>query len=190
MGKDMRRAPFMGAITAALIVTGCSAGVAGSPAPSNPPVTPGPPAAEPAMPGTRSIDMTTFDFCTAISPAQAQSLEVKGPRPGTSPSGTRSCVWTHYLSEPVGSYLVSGGNIGIDAMNAVGGEFMVGRYRAVIARSSITDFEKECSILLDVRPGQSLQVSFTYSGSQRMTHDLACQKARPVAEMVVQNLGP
>jgi hypothetical protein len=74
-------------------------------------------------------------------------------------------------------------------VNAVGEPFQIGRYKAVIARSRSANFETVCQIAVGVQPSQILQVNYGYDGStQRMTHDLACQKAKPVAAMVIKNL--
>jgi hypothetical protein len=94
------------------------------------------------------------------------------------------------LEEPIESYLIDGSaSIGIDSIDAIGEPFSVGRYAAVFAQGQFADLERSCAIFIEVRPGQTLHVDYGYDGvAKHMTHDLACQKAKPVAEMVVANL--
>ena len=136
------------------------------------------------------IDLAGFDPCVSITPEQAKTLGLNGPKPQASTGSAKSCNWTHFLAEPIESFFVEGNDRrGIESMNSTGSLFKVGRFDAVDTRSSIVDDDKACGIAIAVRPGQVLLVSYVYSGSiQRMTHDLACEKAKPVAAMVVANL--
>lgn len=136
------------------------------------------------------IDITTFDPCTAITQDQAAELGVSGPRSGTTAANERSCVWSHDRSEPKEFYLVSGSDkFGIDRIRSEGPRFFVGRYEAVDGRGRTRDPELECVIFVAVRSDQILQVAYAYEGTtEPMNHDLACAKARPVAELVVANL--
>ncbi|MDN5860688.1 MAG: DUF3558 domain-containing protein [Pseudonocardia sp.] len=138
------------------------------------------------------LDMgPSFDPCTAITSEQATRLGVGDPRHNTSSSGTRACIWSHFLSEPEELYLVAGRNDhGLEYINPVGAPFTVGRFPAVVGRNvDPAEFDRACSIFIGVRTGQGLQVAYRYEGTtMRMTHDLACAKARPVAELVIANL--
>ncbi|SHK81648.1 Protein of unknown function [Pseudonocardia thermophila] len=133
--------------------------------------------------------MDEFDPCSALTQAQAGQLGVGSPRPGTSSEGTRSCIWAHYEFEPRETFYVDATDlIGIESIDTVGEPFRVGPFTAVNARGRLQNFERSCSIVLSVRPGQILQVNYGYHGARPMTHDQACRRALEAAQMVVENL--
>lgn len=170
-----------------LVVAGCAAPITGQPNGSaSSSQTAGPTTSGESV----GIDVVDLDPCAAIRPEQAKALGVGAPKSGVSSRGTKSCRWSHFQSEPIESYYVdSSDRLGIGSINAVGEPFTVGRYKAVIGRSQSAGFETVCQIAIDVHPGQILQVNYGYEGTtQRMTHDLACEKAKPVAAMVIANL--
>jgi hypothetical protein len=136
------------------------------------------------------INMSGFDPCQALTREQAATLGLDGPKPGSPSRGERTCIWSHFRSEPIESYLVDGSDqLGIDSLDAIGEPFKIGKYTAIVARGKYGDIEKSCAVIVEVRPGQALHINYGYEGfTERMTHDLACQKAKPVAAMVVANL--
>lgn len=172
-----------------VVLAGCGGPVSGEPV-AGAPVSTGPPSTSVTGRVGDGLNMSDFDPCTAIKKDQASDLGLDGPKSGISSQGTKSCTWSHFKAEPIESYYVdSSDSLGIDSINGVGQSFNVGRYKAVIGRSQSASFESTCGIFIDVHPGQVLQVNYAYDGStQRMTHDLACQKAKPVAAMVIANL--
>ena len=98
-----------------------------------------------------------------------------------------------YMSEPKEAYLVGGrDDRGIKNINAEGRRSPSARFTAVVGRTGRPVAGRSnatgCSIFMEVHPDQGLQVNYSYEGAQPMTHELACSKARPVAEMVIANL--
>lgn len=182
----MRRAVAGLVVSTVVLLAGCAAQVSGEAAPG------GSGSSSSAPAPRKELDMGPgFDPCAAITSEQADRLGVSLQGPGKSSTGTRSCQWARYMSEPKEAYLVAGrDDRGIKNINTVGAPFTVGRFTAVIGRTDVqAEFDRECSIFMEVRPDQGLQVTYNYEGtSGPMTHDLACSKARPVAEMVIANL--
>jgi hypothetical protein len=178
-----------GAILLVIVAAGCSSAVPGAPAPDRSDRATTASASPPARQGD-GIDMGRFDPCTALTAEQAATLGLDDPKPGSPSQGEKTCIWSHYLSEPIESYLIDGSaKVGIDSLAAIGGPFSIGGRKAIISRSEYGNLENSCAIVVEISPGQSLHINYGYEGStQPMTHDLACQKAKPVAEMVVANL--
>jgi len=49
--------------------------------------------------------------------------------------------------------------------------------------------ERDCIVNVDVAPSQAVQISYFYRGSTvPMNHEIACQKARNAAELVMQTI--
>lgn len=135
------------------------------------------------------VDLTGFDPCTALTPAQASELGVNGPFPSDPTSPVRSCLWDRRGAEPLESYYVEGDTLrSIDQLEPVGPRFKVGRFDAVVGKSALLDFEKTCLINIGVWPQQRLLVSYNYNGSRSMNHSIACKKALPAALMVIETI--
>jgi hypothetical protein len=173
----------LAAVLMAAVIGGCAGPVAGEPS-SAPGVKASP------QPASSGIDVTGLDPCTALTAEQATSLGVGGPKPGTTVTGYRYCLWSEAgRGSSFASYYVdSATDIGFERVIAAGPEFKIGRYRAVDAKGSLADFDNICQVAIDVHPGQLLQVNYGVRGGSPIGHAAACQKAIAAASIVVANL--
>jgi len=134
-----------------------------------------------------------IDPCGALTAAQVKSLNVT--RYGASkPRGTRGpgCDWDHSSSEPIEHY-----SVGINTHGGVEQVFAqpqlevttVAGFGAVQTPALYGTGRQDCVVNVDVAPSQAVQVGYFYNGATvPMTHEIACQKARHAAELVMQTI--
>jgi hypothetical protein len=182
VGTNVNVRQALCAALAVAVVGGCAGPVVGEPSPT--------PGTQEAAGRGSGIDVTGLDPCTALTAEQATSLGVGGPKAGTAVTGYKYCLWSGIgKGSSVASYYVdSATDIGFDRVVAAGSEFKIGRYRAVDAKGSLADFDNICQVMIDVHPGQLLQVNYSVREKIPIGHAAACQKAIVAASMVVANL--
>lgn len=171
----------------ACALAACATQVSGEPSSPASPSTAG---STSTSPDDHTLDLRGFDACTAITPQLAAELGVdEGPQP-LGGANNPACLWAHIASEPIENYFVdSSDSRDISVFPGRSPHFKVGRYDAVIDSSPESEFEKSCQVLIGIKANQVLQVAYSYDGSAlTMTHDLACKKAIPTAEMVIASL--
>lgn len=180
-------------ILAATTLMGCSGPVAGDASPS-PAGDRGEPSGPALPPRPQEIPVDDIDPCGLLTPDQVDLLGLHSAQfePATDEIGP-SCRWVHSPYEPIGAYLVA-----LDTDFGI--ETILGNSRGITTTSIAgfpaveTESEKlllpgtQCIVAIDVAPGQVLQLNYSYSGVLPTTRELACEKARPVAEMAMQNL--
>lgn len=169
-------------------------------------VTPGEPnrtlssaAAAPQLPPRPAeLRIDEVDPCTLLDPQQRQALGVDSPpRPGTGSSrGEPACHYDHEQSEPFYGFLMAvlpfeGAQVWLTGDRAAEARMIdpVAGYGAVEVRSpggaaAVTD----CSVIVDVAAGQSLDAYFESGASRAFTQDEQCARARQAAEAAMATL--
>lgn len=104
-----------------------------------------------------------------------------------------SCRWLHSPDEPVEAY-----RIALDSYSGIETSFTnsggirvitVAGYPALETESpALLRPDTQCIVVVDVAPGQALQVNYDYAGALPMTRERACDRARPAAEMAMRTL--
>lgn len=178
------------AVLILVALSGCSTSVPGRPTTSDDSSSATTSTAAQAATG---IDTRTVDPCTAFTDEQVKALNVDGPEPRSESGGKPACTWNHLDSEPIGGYYVDTSDTrdisSIEPYPAGARTFKVGPFDAITASAPLgADNEYGCRIVIGVRPGQALQVAYSYGGALSMTQAKACEFARPAAEMAVQTL--
>ena len=144
-------------------------------------------------PRPREIRIAGIDPCKTLSSPQLASLQV---RYSTTDEALNKrgpgCQWVHSPYEPVEAYTV--------AINTDGGvELAFGQpelqviaiagFGAVQTPGLYSSGKNDCIVEVDVAPLQAVQVGYFYNGSTvPMNHEIACQKARNAAELVMQTI--
>ena len=170
-----------------LVVTcvGCTSAVTGAPnADSDTP-------ALPQRPRELRIDGT--DPCRTLSASHLKTLKVQYFATDP-PDGTRGpgCEWVHSPSEPVETYSVdinTRGGVELALERPQLEVITVAGFGAVSTPALFSSGERDCIVNVDVAPSQAVQISYFYRGSTvPMNHEIACQKARNAAELVMQTI--
>jgi hypothetical protein len=173
------------ALLAAMAVTGCTATVDGDPAAG--------PTGSQLPPRPSEVKVEDLDPCALLTADQLDQLDVSGGRfKPADRRGPDSCSWDRSTREDgFRSYLV-----GIDP--TVGAELSlvpfavvttVTGFPAVLTHNQYRSYETQCIVILDVAPGQTVQVNYDYNGPRLpLTREETCGKAQQAAEMVMQNL--
>lgn len=165
-------------------------------------VTPGEPA-QPPPPATsapqlpprpQELRIDGVDPCTLLDPRQRQRLGVDGePRAGGGSSrGEPACSYRHLSAEPFYSVNIAtvpfeGAQVWLSGTRNVEARIIeVAGFGAVTTR--VTGGHSDCSVIVDVAEGQSLDVLFTGDGAGSFTSDEMCEKARLAAETATRTL--
>ena len=141
------------------------------------------------------IRVDGIDPCTLLTREQLDQLGVSGGElQARGPAGVpTACAWNRSTREDgFQSYLV-----GIDPAVEVGRSHVVSfavvttvvDFPAILTHNECRTFEMQCIVVLDVAPGQTVQVNYDYNGPRLpLTREETCGKAQQAAEMVMQNL--
>jgi hypothetical protein len=173
----------------AMLAVGCAPTTAKVDQPQ-PTAQPGPPLA----PRPFELHVDHMDPCATLTLAQLASLALhfQDAEPADA-NGGPTCFWAHTPEEPVEGYSIrlntSGGveqtfgnPRGVSATTVAG-------FPAVETQNYQAPRDTTCIVGVDVADGQGVQVNYTYNGSTLpMARDIACQKAKAVAEMAMQTL--
>lgn len=135
-----------------------------------------------------------MDPCTLLDPRQRQRLGVDGePRAGGGSSrGEPACSYRHLSAEPFYSVNIAtvpfeGAQVWLSGTRNVEARIIeVAGFGAVTTR--VTGGHSDCSVIVDVAEGQSLDVLFTGDGAGSFTSDEMCEKARLAAETATRTL--
>ena len=177
----------------ALALAGCAATQPA--APPSPTPTSAAPSRSPLPPRPEELRMDGVAPCSLLAAAQIPEL---GTNPGRfvretagGSLGGDSCSWTNFPERPDldwrgGATFKNGAELlfGREPLRTIDG------YTATTTSSLATDPSYNCILLVDVAPGQALQVTFDnarkdYPG---MNHVLACDKAEELATLMLANL--
>ena len=98
----------------------------------------------------------------------------------------------HSPSEPVETYSVdinTRGGVELALERPQLEVITVAGFGAVSTPALFSSGERDCIVNVDVAPSQAVQISYFYRGSTvPMNHEIACQKARNAAELVMQTI--
>lgn len=198
----MRRQSRAGVLAVAAVATATAAGAGCAATTVTPgePNRPAPPAAAAAQlpPRPAELRVDEVDPCTLLTPQQQQALGIdSSPRPGTGSSrGEPACHFDHGQSEPFYGFLIAvlpfeGAQAWLTGSRAAEARVLdpVAGFGAVEVRSpdgaaAVTD----CSVIVDVAAGQSLDAYFESGASGAFTQDEQCAKARQAAEAATRTL--
>lgn len=190
-----RRLLPLALVIGTVVLTGC--GVGGTATPSSSPATsPASTAALPARPKAISID--TLDPCTVLTTGQQQQLQLDQQPERNGPgqadkNGNRGCTFFKVGSSPRFTYLVTpvpqeGAEVWLKGeRNVLVKQVAAAGFGAVETRIGDTA-TSSCNVVIDVAPGQSLDVQFGLKTVGAMTTDQVCGKAREGAELIMQTL--
>lgn len=140
--------------------------------------------------------MRSFDACNALSPDRAAILGPLRKVPFTPPAGSGSlpdCQWQHRGSEPEEVYVIEPATsfdfYNVERYPPGSPVFTISGFNAITGLTYGNDPKSSCQIAIDVMENQALGISYTYWGKiVPMNHDIACQKARKAAELVMTTL--
>lgn len=166
-------------------------------------MTPGEPAQPPPPPATsapqlpprpQELRIDGVDPCTLLDPSQRQRLGVDGePRAGGGSSrGEPACSYDHEGSEPFYGFNIAtvpfeGVQVWLSGRRNVDVEIIdVAGFGAVTTRLKGDD--RDCSVIVDVAEGQSMDVLFTGDAAGSFTPEEMCEKARLAAEAATRTL--
>jgi len=108
--------------------------------------------------------------------------------------GSYDCIWSTFPTKPVDSWTahaILDHGAGYYLGSVAGAQVVqVGGFAAVQTSSGFQDPNKQCLLVVDVAPGQGLEVQYInpngdYPG---INHQVACQLASKAAELMVANL--
>lgn len=165
-------------------------------------VTPGEPA-QPPPPATsapqlpprpQELRIDGVDPCTLLDPQQRRRLGVDSePRAGGGSSrGEPACSYSHLSSEPFYSINVAtvpfeGAQVWLSGTRNVDARILdVAGFGAVQTR--VAGDDSDCSVLVDVAEGQTVDVLFTGDGAGSFPSDEMCARARQAAEAATMTL--
>lgn len=178
---------------AALTLAGCAGG---GPPPAPP--TPAPTsvaARSPLPPRPVELPMAGIAPCSLLTDGQVRALGTNPgeylPAGGGGSLGGEGCGWKNFPKRPQLDWAG-------DLTFKNGAELFYGReplrtidgFTATTSHSLATDPAYNCILLVDVAPGQALQVTFDNARKDfpGMNHTLACDKAQQVATYMLANL--
>lgn len=133
-----------------------------------------------------------------LTAPQQQQLGLDQPPQRNGPdqadkNGNRGCTFYKFGSTPRFTYLVTavpqeGAEVWLKGeRNVQVKQVTVGGFGAVETRLGNTA-TSSCNVVVDVAPGQSLDVQFGLKTVGAMTTDQVCEKAREGAELMMQTL--
>ncbi len=179
----------------ALTVSGCA--VSGTAVPSS--SAPGTSAAIVALPPRpKTISVDVLDPCAVLSETQQRQLQIDqqpyraGPDQADK-NGNRGCTFFKTSTDPRFTYLVTpvpqeGAEVWLKGeRNVLVKQVTAGGFGAVETRIGNTA-TSHCNVVVDVAPGQSLDVQFGLGTPGALTTDQVCDKAREGAELIMQTL--
>ncbi|GAA2842854.1 DUF3558 domain-containing protein [Crossiella cryophila] len=148
-------------------------------------------------PRPKTIPVAGLDSCGVLTADQQQQLQVdRKPRLSqpdqTDHLGNRSCSFDKSNQDPRFGLRVTpvpqeGAEVWLKGeRNVKVKQVTAGGFGAVETR--IGDNSTSCHVVVDVAPGQSLDVMGTALTKEAFTTDQTCEKARVAAEMVMQTL--
>lgn len=176
-----------------LVPAACTIPAVGAPAPASAPPIGGTTSALP--PRARDLPLARIDPCRLLTADQQASLGVSDPSRGTSPEegDVPSCQWDRLLSEPRDAYLARlfiarGAAWALDSATGASVTEVAG-FPTVRTTGPRGLPERHCFLYVDVAEEQTLFVGYQYEGrTEPMTTDLACDKARTAAELMLETL--
>ncbi|HEX2299053.1 MAG TPA: DUF3558 domain-containing protein [Pseudonocardiaceae bacterium] len=145
-------------------------------------------------PRPQELRIDGVDPCTLLDPHQRQQLGVDGePRPGGGSSrGEPACSYDHLSAEPfygvnIATVPFEGAQVWLNGTRNVDTQIIdVAGFGAVTTRAKGDD--SDCSVIVDVAEGQSMDVLFTGDSAGSFTPDEMCEKARLAAEAATRTL--
>ncbi|MGO1053062.1 DUF3558 domain-containing protein [Crossiella sp. CA198] len=192
----MRDRPFLPAamLVASLLLAGCTTTGTATPGPSSTTATTSA-AALPQRP--KDIPVAGLDPCQALTSDQQRQLEVDEKPRLSGPDqvdhhGNRSCAFSKAEKAPRFTFRVAlvpqeGADVWLKGeRNVKVKQVAAAGFGAVETR--VTDNAPTCHVVVDVAPGQSLDVMGTAVTQGVFTTDQTCEKTRVAAEMVMQTL--
>jgi hypothetical protein len=177
---------------AALCLAGCAGGSAGPP-PSPVSATATPPRLPP-RPATLRLD--GLDPCALLTPAQIGQLRVGPGRPQSDQTtpGAIGCAWSSFPTRPTNGWsanAIMDHGVEYYLHSTTGAQVsQVDGFAAVLTTSPFQEPARQCVAAVDVAAEQSLEVRYLNPDGDLpgMNHQVACQLARQVAELMVTNL--
>lgn len=142
------------------------------------------------------LPVTSTDPCSLLTDTQRTSLGVGGPgAAGTSTgAGTPAptCHWFRDTPEPIGSWSF-GAFVDQDAESVLdpsaGARVIdIGGFGTVEISRYDSAPDRTCQLFVDTAPGQSLTVIYDYSGTQKSTKQIVCDRAATAARMAIATL--
>ncbi|MGQ0482924.1 MAG: DUF3558 domain-containing protein [Pseudonocardia sp.] len=184
---------MLGVALGVLTLAGCAGG---GPPPAPP--TPAPTSAaarSPLPPRPVELPMAGIAPCSLLTDTQVRALGTNPGRffadSGSGSLGGDACNWTNFPRKPDldwagGPTFKNGAELfyGREPLRTIDG------FTATTSHSLATDPAYNCILLVDVAPGQALQVTFDNARKDfpGMNHTLACDKAQQVATYMLANL--
>jgi hypothetical protein len=196
-----RRGPL--ALVVALVsvgLAGCGGNTSGTGTASSPSASAAPPpsaaAPSPLPPRPAALRLDGVDPCSLLTPAQVSQLKLSQGSPGANSDGLGSpdCGWHALAATPRDVWIAR-------TVLKQGAEFYLGSvtgarviqvagFPAVQTSSDLAKPDLNCIMFIDVAPGQCLGIFYSNSFGDRhgINHEVACQQADRVAELLVANL--
>ena len=184
------------AVLAVLCLAGCGGGSSHPPRNPPPTVSAAPtPSRLPPRPATLRLD--GLDPCALLTLAQVRQLRVEPgrPQPDRTKPGSVGCVWSSAPLRPTNEWSANaimdhGAEYYLDGTTGAQVSAVDG-FAAVLTTSPRQEPTRQCLAVVDVAPEQSLAVQYLNPDGDLpgMNHQVACQLARQVAELMVTNLG-
>lgn len=182
-------------ITAAVALLACGCSIGGSPSPAGSGASSSPAADRVVLPPRpRDVPLDGIDPCSLLTPAQRATLGLEQapiPYDSTAPFFRGpACSTTGFdPSESAGIALSLQSGIGpLIGPGAVGNltPITVVGFPAIIARDY--NHPEDCSVDVDLHPGQFLDLQFRSSGSNKLPQDELCRRAVTTTEAAVTTL--
>ncbi len=163
--------------TLAAPLVGCTQPVVGTPSP----------------PGPFEIRLDDFDPCSVFTQAQLDQLGLEDGR--FSPAdeyGAELCQWRRPSEEGHYGFLVTS-DLAADVNRSLANPRArvapdLAGFPVIETQNPRAQPDRHCIVLVDVAPGQVLQVNFDYNGDKPMARERACAEARTAAELAMQTL--
>lgn len=182
----------VGAFGVGALAAGCATRTVtpGEPAQPPPPAT----SAPQLPPRPQELRIDGVDPCTLLDPQQRRRLGVDSePRAGGGSSrGEPACSYSHLSSEPFYSVNVAtvpfeGAQVWLSGTRNVDARIVdIAGFGAVTTR--VKGDNSDCSVIVDVAEGQSVDVLFTGDSAGSFTSDEMCEQARLAAEAATKTL--
>ncbi|MDT7585481.1 MAG: hypothetical protein QOE32_3031 [Pseudonocardiales bacterium] len=167
-----------------------------SSAPTSPQPTPTAPSTSALPPRPAALHLDEVDPCALLTAAQVNQLGTATGRSSANDDGpgSRACIWSNFPKRPdndwsANTILEHGADYYL-ASTTASEIVQVAGFPAVQTSSDFQDPNKQCVLLIDVAPGQTLQATYQNSHGDRpgISHQVACQQATKAAELMVANL--
>lgn len=146
-------------------------------------------------PPPQQLPLDTVEPCRLLTADQLRTLDVGGEISHQADSRRGAgCQWSHFPGEPQEGYLVE-----LHVERDVEGFLTLPAQTLPTAVAGFpavqTDFvglgmprPGSCTVLVGVAEGQTMQITYSYTGSLRVTTEQSCTKAQTAAEMAVQTV--